>query len=211
MPISKEKGLIHIRIPNESDAAVNSLLADFEDQQPHGVSYYLDNYQSAFSKTKKFCVIRSPWDRVTYFFEQIKAHEDAPDHELIKDKSFEEFLEDFEKNRDSYKNICWLPQTAWIWSDYGPIVNHVFVEDPEYLENPQLTTLKTQFEMLLKLELEIPEIDREEALRRRKDYLSDDVVERIAKLYKHDVESFSYVYDPSDDDALHLSTEPPSE
>jgi len=212
MPISIEKKLIFVRIPNESDAAVNSIL-DLEDQSHHGVSYYLDNYQGAFSKTKKVCVIRNPWDRLAYFFEQVKQNPEALDHDKLVDSTFEEFVEDFENNRDSYQNVCWLPQTAWIWSDYGPIVNHIFVEDPEYLETPQLTTLETQFKMLLKMEVEIPEIDREAALERRKAYYTPELVERVSKLFSHEIQAFSYHYDPlsQEEEPVVVSTKPQEE
>jgi hypothetical protein len=206
MPISLEKGLIFVRIPNESESRIADLL-ELEDNQPHGVSYYLDNFQGAFTKTKKFCVVRNPWDRFALFYDLVKENEDYIDHDLVKDKSFEEFVTDFEANRDSYKNPVWLPQTAWIWSDYGPIINHIFVEDPEFLENAQFTDLATQIKTFLKLEVEIDDVDREAALERRENYYTNELVERVSKLFSHDVQAFSYIYEPIPEDAIKVSTQ----
>lgn len=206
MPISIEKKLLFVRIPNETEAKITEILG-LEDNDAHGVSYYLDNYQGAFSKTKKFCVIRSPWDRFALYFDLVKQNEDYIDHNLVKDKTFAEFVEDLEKNRESYKNPCWLPQSAWIWSDYGPIVNHIFVEDPEYLENPQFASLSTQIKMTLGLDLEVDEADREAALERRENYYTNELVEKVSKFYSHDIQVFSYLYEPISDDSIVISKE----
>ena len=206
MPISIDKGLIFVRVPNESEAKIAELL-DLEDNSPHGVSYYLDNYQNAFSKTKKFCVVRNPWDRFALFYDLVREDENFIDHDLVKDKSFAEFVEDFENNRDSYKNPCWLPQTAWIWSDYGPIVNHIFVEDPECLETPQFTDLATQIKTFLKLDVELDDVDREAASKRREDYYTNELVEKVSKFFSHDIQMFNYLYEPIPKDAIRISKE----
>lgn len=196
MPISLEQQLLFVRIPNETDSEILEQLPFLTDKGHHGVSYYLDNHQGAFSKTRKFCVVRNPWDRFTLFFEQVRDNEEYVDHELIKDKSFAEFVQDFTENRDSYRNPAWLPQTAWIWSEYGPIMNHIFLEDAEYLKNPQVTTINSQFKTVLDLEVEVPEIDRDAALERRKNYYTDpSLVEKVSEIFKNDIDVLGYVYD----------------
>ena len=212
MPISIEKKLIFVRIPNESEARITDLL-DLEDKQAHGISYYIDNYLKAFTGTSKVCVIRNPWDRFALFFELVKEDEEALDHKLLKDKTFAEFVEDFKANRGEYKNACWLPQTAWIWSEYGPIMNHIFVEDPEYLETPQFTDLAEQIKKFLNIEIDVPEIDREAALDRRERLYTKELVDTVSTFYKHDVQAFSYVYEhlSEEEEPLVVSTKPPVE
>lgn len=201
MPISSDQSILHIRVPNETDADIADILK-FNDNSPHGVSYYLDKYPGSFTGTKKFCIVRNTWDRFAYFFECVKESSDFHDHDLLKDLTFEEFVDDFAANRDKYKNPCWHPQTAWIWTAYGPIVNHIFVEDPEYLETPQVSPLSAQVELFLKLGAELPEIDREAALeRRQKYYTSEEIINKVAKIFEHEIKAFSFTYESPLDDA----------
>jgi len=199
MPISLDKQLIHVRIPNESDPTVAEAI-NLPDNEHHGVSYYLDKYSNSFTGTKKFCIVRNTWDRFTFFFELIKENAEFIDHDKLKDMSFEEFLTDFEANRNSYGNPCWHPQTAWFWTQYGPVINHIFVEDPEFLETPQVTPLADQINLFLKIEAEITEVDREAAARRREMYYtSQELVDRVTKLYEQEIKALSFVYESTAD------------
>lgn len=200
MPISLDRNLIHIRVPNETEPGVSAEIV-LDDSRPHGISYYLDKYPTAFNGTKKFCVVRNPWDRLAYFFDVIKNDSEMPDHDLLKNKTFAEFVEDLKTNRGEYKSNCWLPQTAWIWTQYGPIVNHILIEDPEYLQDPQFLTLSAQFKAVMDMDVPVEEIDREAALARRKNYYTEELVEVVGEMFKTDVQSFNYSYDSGVDDS----------
>jgi len=200
MPISLDKQLLFVRIPNEMDAYITEAL-ELDDNRPHGIAYYLDKYPGSFTGTKKFCAVRNPWDRLAYFFKIVQNTPEYHDHGKLKDMTFEDFVKDLKDHRNYYENPCWHPQTAWIWSQYGPIVNHIFVEDPEYLETPQITGLADQFQAVMKMDLGIGDIDRDAALALRKELYTPELVEIVTEIYKNDINAFNYVYDAGLEDS----------
>lgn len=151
--------------------------------------WYRDNAPEEWRYYLKTSIVRDPVDRLLSAFYYAKMEDSwwhgedkdsglHPDYELLKDKSFDEFLDILKNNRNSLTHHSWVEQWKWIFNSDG----YLMIDDIYYYEK-----LNKMFSE--KFGINLPIINK---TRKFNISVSQDQKNLIKEVYKKDYELLKY-------------------
>lgn len=196
MPISKIKKIVFIHIPKNAGTSITESKSCNFFMNGH---YPINEIPSVFFKYFKFSVVRNPWDRIVSSYEYSRMEKSYwhsndgttkyklhVDYHTLKNKSFKECVDMLYHDRNSLKHQSWFPQYYWI-SNNNPKDIKILVDKIFYYEN-----LNNDYEFN-QIVPDLPKINISKRMSiDYRDYYTDDLISKVAEIYKTDIDLFKY-------------------
>lgn len=189
---------IFIHVPKNGGISVANGL--FGTNRMMGGHYCVDFYKTIFGADFdnyfKFAISRNPWDRVVSAFHYLKGggldHLDVAweKKHIGKFQNFHEFVDNWVEPENIFMGMHFTPQHEFICDSRGKIA----VDYVGRFEN-----LEQSYAFISKqLNLSDRKLPHSNSSKRQKDYRTyygDRQAEKIATVYKQDIETFGYAFD----------------
>jgi len=199
--ISDRYKCIFIHVPRAAGTSIKEAL-ELSGRGHLPWQYYYLVYPEQWQSYVKFSVVRNPWERAlstycyakmakSYWSDNIKHINPHPDHELLRNKTFDECCEILLNNRNLLKHEAWHPQYVWIMKREND--NYTLMVD--YLlrfENLQHDAMQL-FEILKIKNIKLPRVNPSDHKHYHQYYnqATKDIVDTI---YIEDIRLFNYVF-----------------
>lgn len=191
-----EHKCIYIHIPKTAGTSILTSLANekriYRDHATW-IEFYKHNTKK-YNDYFKFAFVRNPWDRAVSTYTYLKnggnQNEDLYISQMILDKynTFDQFVLDYLDENTIHEHGLFVPQYLFIY-DHKQICKIDFIGKFEAIDEDFLYIQK-----ILKLQMNIPNLNKSERVSYQHYYTNNKTIEKIALLYKRDIELFGYEF-----------------
>jgi len=163
--------------------------------------YFYQSHLQLWRQYTSFTVVRNPWDRLVsaYRYAQMKEsywHNEKvgfhPDHHLLKDKPFKDFVLILHDDRGRLKHESWFNQTDWL-AGTNPSEKKIMTDTVLRFE-----TLARDFNKLCRQlgipPKKLPVKNRSKRGRDYRQYYNENTRKIVADIYESDIDIFRYTF-----------------
>jgi hypothetical protein len=194
MAILKQFNLLFIHIPkNGGTAIINTLGMEMNGH------YRWDTHPYFNENFYKFSTIRNPWARVVSAYNYARLEQSYwhsiknckhPDYDLLKNLTFEEHINLLIKNKKIFEH-GWDEQSTFVYDNNDNLKVNKLIR----LENLNIEINQMFNELNLPLNINIPIINSSASTDYKKYYTNTDLIDKVAYVYKRDINNLKYTYE----------------